>query len=119
MRMAEDNLTSLTRAENGLLEQILHPDNLNAAYKRVKRNKGAGGVDKMQVEDLKLYLIENKDKLIAELQAGNYRPQPVRRVEIPKENGKKRQLGIPTVVDRVIQQAITQVLTPIYEKQFS
>ena len=118
MRMAENNLTGSTHAEN-LLEQILQPDNLNAAFKRVKRNKGAGGVDKMQVEDLRLYLTENKDRLIAELQMGNYRPQPVRRVEIPKENGKKRQLGIPTVVDRVIQQAITQVLTPMYEEQFS
>lgn len=119
MRIAENNLTRLTHAENGLLEQILLPENLNAAFKRVKRNRGAGGVDRMRVEDLRSYLAENKDLLIAELQEGKYRPQPVRRVEIPKENGKKRQLGIPTVVDRVIQQAITQILTPIYEDQFS
>jgi group II intron reverse transcriptase/maturase len=102
-----------------MLEQILSPANLNAAFKRVKQNKGAGGIDEMEVESLKDYLIKEKDALIASILAGKYRPNPVRRVEIPKENGKKRQLGIPTVVDRVIQQAITQVLSPVYEKQFS
>lgn len=119
MWITENNLTSLEQTGYGMLEQILSPANLNAAYKRVKRNKGAGGVDEMQVESLKDYLIEEKDALIATILGGKYRPSPVRRVEIPKENGKKRQLGIPTVVDRVIQQAITQVLSPIYEKQFS
>ena len=78
--------------------------------KKVKRNKGAGDVDKMQVESLKDYLVENKDELITSIMQGKYRPNPVRRVEISKENGSKRQLGIPTVVDRVIQQAIGQVL---------
>ena len=119
MWITENNLTSTEQTGYGLLEQILSPANLNAAYKRVKQNKGAGGVDEMEVESLKDYLIEQKDRLIAAILAGKYRPNPVRRVEIPKENGKKRQLGIPTVVDRVIQQAITQVLIPIYEKQFS
>jgi len=119
MWITENNLTSLEQTGYGMLEQILSPANLNAAYKRVKRNKGAGGVDEMQVESLKDYLIEEKEALIASIQDGKYRPNPVRRVEIPKENGKKRQLGIPTVVDRVIQQAITQVLVPVYEKQFS
>lgn len=119
MWITENNLTSLEQTGYGLLEQILSPANLNAAYKRVKRNKGAGGVDEMEVESLKDYLIEQKDALIATILGGKYRPNPVRRVEIPKENGKKRPLGIPTVVDRVIQQAITQVLSPIYEKQFS
>lgn len=119
MWIAENNLTSLAQTGYGMLEQILSPANLNTAYKRVVRNKGAGGIDEMQVESLKDYLVKEKDGLIATILGGKYRPDPVRRVEIPKENGKKRHLGIPTVVDRVIQQAITQVLSPIYEKQFS
>lgn len=119
MWITENNLTSSSQTGYGLLEQILSPANLNAAYKRVLRNKGAGGVDEMEVESLKDYLIEKKEALIKTILDGTYRPNPVRRVEIPKENGKHRQLGIPTVVDRVIQQAITQMLSPIYEKQFS
>jgi RNA-directed DNA polymerase len=119
MWITENNLTSIEQTGYGMLEQILSPANLNAAFKRVKQNKGAGGIDEMEVESLKDYLIKEKDGLIASILAGKYRPNPVRRVEIPKENGKKRQLGIPTVVDRVIQQAITQVLSPLYEKQFS
>lgn len=101
------------------MEYILSPSNLNAAYLRVKRNKGAGGVDKMQVESLKDYLAGNKDELSTSILRGTYRPNPVRRVEIPKDNGQKRQLGIPTVVDRVVQQSIAQALTPLYEPQFS
>jgi group II intron reverse transcriptase/maturase len=119
MWITENNLTSIEQTGYGMLEQILSPANLNAAFKRVKQNKGAGGIDEMEVESLKDYLIKEKDALIASILAGKYRPNPVRRVEIPKENSKKRQLGIPTVVDRVIQQAITQVLSPVYEKQFS
>lgn len=102
-----------------MLEYILSPSNLNTAYLQVKRNKGAGGVDKMQVEFLRDYLVENKDELITSILRGNYCPNPVRRVEIPKDNGQKRQLGIPTVVDRVVQQAIAQILIPLYEPQFS
>lgn len=102
-----------------MLEQILSPANLNAAYKRVFSNKGAGGVDEMEVGSLKDYLIEQKDALVTSILGGTYRPNPVRRVAIPKENGKTRPLGIPTVVDRVIQQAMMQVLSPVYEKQFS
>lgn len=86
-----------------LLEFILSPTNLNAAYKQVKRNKGKGGVDKMEVESLKDYLIENKNVLIESIAQGRNHPNPVRRVEIPKDNGQKRPLGIPTVVDRVVQ----------------
>lgn len=119
MWIIENNLTSIEQTGYGMLEQILSPANLNAAFKRVKQNKGAGGIDEMEVESLKDYLIKEKDALIASILDGKYRPNPVRRVEIPKENGKKRQLGIPTVVDRVIQQALTQVLSPIYEQQFS
>lgn len=119
MRITENNLTNNHQSGNGLLEYILSPSNLNLAYKQVKRNKGTGGVDKMEVESLKDYLVMNKESLIASIERGKYHPNPVRRVEIPKENGKKRQLGIPTVVDRVIQQSIAQQLTPIYEPRFS
>ncbi len=105
---------------NNLLELILRKDNLNKAYKQVKSNKGSGGIDGMQVDELLPYLRENQETLIQELRDGKYKPNPVRRVEIPNETkGEFRKLGVPTVVDRVIQQAITQELTPIYEEQFS
>jgi RNA-directed DNA polymerase len=117
--ITENNPTDNDRLGHGLLEYILSPTNLNAAYRQVKRNKGAGGVDKMEVGSLKDYLVANKGELTTSILRGKYRPNPVRRVEIPKDNGQKRQLGIPTVVDRVIQQAIAQVLTPLYEPQFS
>ncbi len=116
--MTENNLTNADKPEYGLLEQILSPTNLNRAFKRVRSNRGSGGIDKMEVESLKDYLVNNKENLIQSILDGSYRPNPVRRVEIPKEKGK-RKLGIPTVVDRVVQQAIAQVLTPVYEKQFS
>jgi group II intron reverse transcriptase/maturase len=118
MRITENKLINTDRSEYGMLEQILSPANLNRAYKRVRSNKGSGGVDKMGVESLQGYLVKNKDQLVQSILDGKYHPNPVRRVEIPKEKGV-RKLGIPTVVDRVIQQAITQVLSPIYEKQFS
>lgn len=119
MRITENNFTNVDKPSYGLLEQILSPYNLNRAYKRVKNNAGSGGVDEMEVESLKDYLVKQKEALIKSILDGTYRPNPVRRVEIPKDNGKKRMLGIPTVVDRVVQQAIMQVLSPIYEKQFS
>jgi len=118
-KMTETDSTDTSKQREGLLEQILNRDNLNRAYKQVKRNKGAGGIDGMQVDELLPYLREHKNELVQSLQDGKYRPQPVRRVEIPKENGRTRKLGIPTVVDRLIQQAICQVLSPIFEKQFS
>lgn len=103
-----------------LLEEILQADNLNRAYKKVKSNKGAGGVDGMSVDELLPFLRDNQKQLIQELKDGKYKPNPVRRVEIPKETKDEfRKLGVPTVVDRVFQQAVTQVLSPIYEKQFS
>jgi len=102
-----------------MLERILDRDNMNEAYKRVKRNHGSGGVDGMSVEELGEYLAAHKEEILRALWDGKYRPNPVLRVEIPKENGKKRPLGIPTAVDRVIQQAIAQVLTPIYEPIFA
>jgi len=120
MRITENNLTSNNhQSGNGLLEQILSPSNLNAAFKQVRRNKGAGGVDRMDVGSLKDYLVSYKEELITSIERGKYRPNPVRRVEIPKENGKRRGLGIPTVVDRVIQQSIAQQLNLLYEPWFS
>ena len=102
-----------------MLERILHRDNMNNAYFSVKANKGVGGVDRMSVDELLPYLKENKDTLLSELWLGKYKLQPVRRVEIPKEEkGKVRKLGIPTVVDRMVQQAIAQVLTPMEEIAF-
>lgn len=117
-RMTENNNTNADRQVGGLLEEIVSAGNLNKAYLRVKRNKGAGGVDGMGVEALLQYLKDNGEELKKSIMDGKYRPRPVRRVEIPKENGKTRNLGIPTAVDRVIQQAIAQVLTPIYEPKF-
>ena len=117
--ITETALTTFTCNKDGLLEFILSPSNLNTAYKRVKSNKGSGGIDRMSVEMLPDYLKEHGDSLIRPIYDGTYKPNPVRGVEIPKSNGKKRKLGIPTVVDRVIQQAITQVLSPLYESQFS
>lgn len=118
--IAENNLTDhINQVGYGMMELILSPKNLNAAYIQVKRNKGSGGVDQMEVDSLRDYLVKHQDALITSIHRGKYRPNPVLRVAIPKENGKMRQLGIPTVVDRVIQQAISQVLTSIYERQFS
>ena len=105
--------------EGMILESILERQNLNEAFKRVKRNKGSHGIDNMTVDELQQYLSEHGAELRESILSGTYVPKPVRRVEIPKNNGKKRQLGIPTVIDRVIQQAITQVLTPIFEETFS
>jgi RNA-directed DNA polymerase len=118
-KMTETDSTNTEKQTEGLLERILSKDNLNRAYKQVKRNKGAGGIDGMQVDELLPFLKENKNELVQSLRDGKYRPKPVRRVEISKENGKTRKLGVPTVVDRLIQQAICQVLSPIFEKQFS
>lgn len=101
-----------------LLERILDKENLNQAYLQVVRNKGAEGVDGMKYTDLKEHLSKNGEKIKEQLRQRKYKPQPVRRVEIPKPNGGTRNLGIPTVTDRFIQQAISQVLNPIYEEQF-
>lgn len=119
-RIAENNDTIADFQTDRLMEQILQKKNLNDAFKKVRSNKGAGGVDKMRVDELLPYLKENQKQLIQKLKEGKYKPNPVRRVEIPKETkGELRKLGIPTVVDRVFQQAIAQVLSPIYERQFS
>lgn len=104
---------------NGLIHVITHRDNLNEAFKKVRRNKGAAGVDAKDVEATRLHLKEEGDRLIEQIQNGSYKPSAVRRVEIPKPNGGKRTLGIPTVTDRVFQQAVVQILTPIFEEEFS
>ncbi|MCP3683213.1 MAG: group II intron reverse transcriptase/maturase, partial [bacterium] len=102
-----------------LLEEILKRENMNRAYKRVRSNKGSHGNDGMKVEELLEYLKEHGEEIKQSILEGTYSPEPVRRVEIPKPDGGVRLLGIPTVLDRVIQQAIAQVLSPIYEKEFS
>ncbi len=119
-KITENNTTITNFQTDKLLEEILKPRNMNNAYLKVKRNKGAGGIDGMQVDELLTHMKETKGELIQAIMDGKYKPNPVRRVEIPKEEkGKVRKLGIPTVVDRVIQQAIAGVLSLIYEKQFS
>lgn len=107
------------KTDNTLLEEMLGDENIMKAYKQVKRNKGAPGIDGMTVNELKGYLDENIDAIREQIRTRKYKPSPVRRVEIPKDNGGVRNLGVPTVIDRVIQQAIVQVLTPIYEPLFS
>ena len=102
-----------------LLEKILSKDNMNAAYKRVCANKGAGGVDEVTIEELGDYIKENWESIREQIRRREYNPQPVRRVEIPKPNGGVRKLGIPTVMDRVIQQGIVQVISPMCEPLFS
>ena len=106
-------------AEPDILGKILDKDNLNRAYKRVKANKGAPGVDGMTIEAALPWLKENHKELVEKIRKGKYTPSPVRRVEIPKPDGGIRKLGIPTVTDRIIQQAIAQQLMPIYEPLFS
>ncbi len=100
------------------LEAILYKDNFNRAYKRVKANKGAPGIDGMTIEEALPYLKEHQQEITDRIYRGKYTPSPVRRVEIPKADGGV-QLGIPTVIDRTIQQAITQELVPIYEPLFA
>ncbi|MBF0527539.1 MAG: hypothetical protein HQK56_20860 [Deltaproteobacteria bacterium] len=101
------------------MERICERTNLNQAYKRVRSNKGAPGVDGMTVDDLREWIGEHKDEFVSSLLDGRYQPQPIRGKAIPKSGGGVRQLGIPTVVDRLVQQAILQILTPIFEPIFS
>lgn len=119
MWMCEDNIVEVPFDKEHLFERILSSANLNRSYKAVMRYKGCGGIDKMSCGPLLPWLLTNKDVPIRSLMDGSYRPNPVKRVEIPKDNGRMRLLGIPTVVDHLVQQAINQVLTPIYERQFS
>ena len=107
------------RTSMELLEKVLNDKNLYEAYKQVYKNKGASGVDGITVDELGTYMYLHKEEIKEQIRNRKYKPSPVKRVYIPKENGDKRGLGIPTVVDRLIQQAIVQVLSPIYEQQFS
>ena len=102
-----------------LLQAVLASDNLERAWKRVKANRGAPGIDGVTVQDWPAHAREHWPALRAQIEGGRYTPQAVRRVEIPKPGGGKRLLGIPTVTDRVVQQAIAQVLTPIFDPTFS
>ena len=102
-----------------LIEWILQDRNIDEAIRNVKRNKGAAGVDGMTVDELDVYFALHRQELKTQIREGKYRPKPVRRVYIPKANGKKRPLGIPTVTDRVVQQMITQILSLGYDKYFS
>ena len=113
------NLRMEDKQQMSLIEEILSVENMNEAIKKVKSNKGASGIDKMTVDQIDAYFNEHREDIINKIMNKSYRPQPVRRVYIPKSNGKLRPLGIPTVVDRVIQQAIAQKLSPIYENIFS
>jgi len=107
------------KSDEAVWEAVFARENLQTALKRVERNKGAAGVDGMEAKDLAGYLKEHWKEVREALESGKYRPSPVRRVEIPKPDGGVRQLGIPTVLDRLIQQAIAQVLTPMFEAVFS
>src|SRR5690606_25852131 len=103
----------------GLMEQMIERGNLNAAWKQVRRNKGAAGVDGLDFERTATLIRKERDKIKALLLAGRYRPEPVRRVEIPKASGGTRRLGVPTILDRFLQQAALQVLGPLFEPHFS
>ena len=102
-----------------LMEVILTKENLNRAYKKVVANKGASGIDKITTEELGKYIKENREEIVGSIKNRTYFPKPVRRVYIPKSNGKNRPLGIPTALDRTIQQAVAQPISDIYEKAFS
>lgn len=119
-KVAEVNGTERKQrmSTGNLIDQMLSKGNLNTAYLQVIRNKGAAGVDGMEYTELGEYLSKNGEMIKKQLRTRKYKPQPVRRVEIPKPDGGTRKLGVPTVADRFVQQAIAQVLTPIYEKQF-
>lgn len=117
---------SLSRGEaerrdgvNDLINEVVSRPNMNRAYERVKANKGSAGVDDMTIDELYPYLIMNGDELIKQVKEGTYKPQPVKRVEIPKPDGSKRKLGVPTVRDRLVQQAILQVVEKIIDPTFS
>lgn len=108
-----------TQSMSELLEKILEKKNMNEAYKKVCANKGAGGVDGMELEELDGFIRKNWNSIREQIRGRSYKPQPVRRVEIPKPNASKRKLGIPTVMDRVIQQGIAQIISPMCEPLFS
>ena len=109
----------MLKNDDTLLNELLSDENLKIAKQRVKKNKGASGIDGMEVKELDEYLSKHLDEIKEQIQNKKYSPKPVKRVEIPKPDGGVRNLGVPTVVDRFVQQAIAQILTPIYEPKFS
>lgn len=111
--------TKQTDGTENLLERIVHRDNMNKALRRVVKNKGSHGIDGMQVDELRPYLMEHGRELVEMILNGSFKPNPVKRVMIPKPEGGERALGIPTVVDRVVQQAINQILSELFEPSFS
>ena len=117
--MTRKQRTERRRQMSQLLEEILSKENMTLAYKSVKANKGASGVDGISMEEIDEYLKRNWVEIREQIRKRKYKPQPVKRVEIPKPNGGKRNLGIPTIIDRIIEQAIAQKLTPIAEPHFS
>ena len=117
-RSAEQMETREQDNASDLMEKILERGNLNKAYQRVKSNNGAPGIDGMTVEEALPWLMEHKEELLESIRGGWFKPNPVRRKEIPKPDGGVRKLGIPTVIDRIVQQAIAQVLVPLYEPKF-
>ena len=119
MEIIEGELVEMHFEGQGVMEQIIDFANLRTAYRQVVRNNGKGGIDGMDVNDLFTWCQSHIEDLRQSLMDGTFVPNPVRRVEIPKDNGKKRLLGIPTVIDRMVQQAISQVLSRLYEPQFS
>lgn len=119
MMNSEQKEVTNMQTDNRMVEEMLSDENLNKAYLQVVRNKGAEGVDGMKYTELKDYLKEHGEEIKEQIRTRKYKPKPVRRVEIPKIDGGVRNLGVPTVFDRFVQQAITQVLTPIYEPIFS
>ena len=114
-----ERIDTNSRIVQGLLGDIISVENLNEARRRVKKNKGSHGIDKMQVSEMDTFMLEHGREIRNALLKGEYKPHPVRRVEIPKDDRSKRKLGIPTVVDRMVQQAIVMKLTPLFEPQFS
>ena len=102
-----------------MMEQVLTPANLRTAWQRVKSNAGAPGIDGMTVDAFPAFCRKHWPRIRSALMTGTYRPAPVRRVFIPKPDGSQRPLGVPTVLDRVIQQALAQVLNPLFENGFS
>jgi RNA-directed DNA polymerase len=117
--LAADSKTESPTSSDGLMESICESENLLTAMAKVIANGGSPGIDGMRVTQLEKYFERHRDRIVGELLAGTYRPQPVKRVEIPKPDGGVRKLGIPTAVDRMIQQAILLVLSPQWDETFS
>ena len=101
-----------------MFEEVLHPVNLMRAYHQAVRNKGAAGVDRIKVDEFRAYMQTHRERIKASIREGSYLPQPILGVEIPKSNGKKRLSGVPTVVDRMLQQAVGQILCNYYDMDF-